>query len=774
MVSEFKELMRTKMTVNPDNLEINPAGGAEFELRANEAGPCELNCADKVDHNLRRVRVSEANGFVVYTRNKRLKRRKGEGVSINEALEVVRSNNEGGNMVGGEGEMLELEMKEDGVAKMDRPLEFTGAGELKSEKLEASSRRTKRKMGMEMFKDLVSGHPTTANELLQTGLLEGYSVFYDGGERGFELRGTIHDSGILCTCRLCKGATVVSPRQFEIHACNTYRCASQHICFENGKSLLDVVKEVRVCPNMTLEEAVQSYAGPAPRTHLKKQLFALWFLGSFLAPFVAKVKLLCSSCKIAVNSDSARAARAKFRHSELKSNAKSLGTSSSRLSARKKVQQNITRKLSRRSSAPKLHENALARLLKRSSSFKRGTPFGSVQSKSSSKITRKDQGMHKLVFDDGGLPDGTKLAYYANGEKFCAGVKIGSGILCHCCDLLVSPSQFEAHAGWAFHRKPYMYIYTSNGVSLHEFTVSVLKGGKRSIKESDGRCIVCARGGDLVLCDACPRAFHKECASLSSVRCNKWYCTYCEKMFRRERHAERSVNAIAAGRVHGGDPIAQLTGGATSMVQDLEEAEVIACIICRCHDFSTSGFGPRTVIVCDQCEKEHHGLSLKECGMDDLKELPEGKWFCSADCKWIHSILQNLLNAGAEELPDSSLDILKKKNNMAADAGIDVRWRLLRGKDSSREDRALLSQVVDIFHECFDPIIDSETGCDLIPPMVYGGNIRGQDFGGLYCAILTVNSIVVSAGIIRIFGQDMAELPLAATRTGYQGKDATP
>ncbi|KAL0283149.1 UNVERIFIED_CONTAM: hypothetical protein Sangu_2908400 [Sesamum angustifolium] len=64
------------MTVNPDNFEINPAGGAKFELRANEAGPCELNCADKVDHNLHRVRVSEANGFVVYTRNKRLKRRK--------------------------------------------------------------------------------------------------------------------------------------------------------------------------------------------------------------------------------------------------------------------------------------------------------------------------------------------------------------------------------------------------------------------------------------------------------------------------------------------------------------------------------------------------------------------------------------------------------------------------------------------------------------------------------------------------------------------------
>ncbi|CAI9778964.1 unnamed protein product [Fraxinus pennsylvanica] len=40
----------------------------------------------------------------------------------------------------------------------------------------------------------------------------------------------------------------------------------------------------------------------------------------------------------------------------------------------------------------------------------------------------------------------------------------------------------------------------------------------------------------------------------------------------------------------------------------------------------------------------------------------------------------------------------------------------------------------------------------------------------MYCAILTVNSLVVSAGIIRIFGQDIAELPLAATRMGNQRK----
>lgn len=70
-----------------------------------------------------------------------------------------------------------------------------------------------------------------------------------------------------------------------------------------------------------------------------------------------------------------------------------------------------------------------------------------------------------------------------------------------------------------------------------------------------------------------------------------------------------------------------------------------------------------------------------------------------------------------------------------------------------------------MFQECFNPIVDAASGRDLIPAMVYGletpfkpffvfifslffvsikvpstyrRNVRGQEFGGMYCALLIV------------------------------------
>ncbi|KAL6976381.1 hypothetical protein U1Q18_025167 [Sarracenia purpurea var. burkii] len=402
-----------------------------------------------------------------------------------------------------------------------------------------------------------------------------------------------------------------------------------------------------------------------------------------------------------------------------------------------------------------------------------GISSSSSRSKTQGRLTRKDLRLHKLVFQTDALPDGTALAYFARGQKCVEGYKKGFGIFCYCCQSEVSPSQFEAHAGWASRRKPYLHIYTSNGVSLHELSLQLSKGRKLSAEENDDLCSICADGGDLLCCDSCPRAFHTECVSLPSIPSGTWYCKYCQNMFQKEKFVERNANAVAAGRIAGIDPIEEITKRCIRIVETAE-ADVDGCALCRGHDFSKSGFGSRTVIFCDQCEKEYHVGCLKEHGMCDLKELPEGTWFCSVDCNRIHSALQNLVVSGEEKLPESLLNVIKKKleeKSSGSSADLDIRWRLLSGKTAFNETRVMLSKAVSIFHDRFDPIADSNTGrVDLIPHMVYGRNVRDQEFGGMYCAILSVNSTVVSAGIFRIFGQEVAELPLVATSTDYQGQ----
>ncbi|XP_059296289.1 uncharacterized protein LOC132049482 isoform X1 [Lycium ferocissimum] len=758
------------------------------------------------------VKVTDSgNGVVVYRRNKRLK------TNGNSSGRMVNMDVTKGNSVI-PAEVDEVKQEESRIRRFTRSalgkeLEIPNGNSQDERSGVTMSGTPKKKLEMKMSKKIsITGIPTTVKELFETGLLEGYPVFYSG-KKGIPLRGTIKDTGILCSCDLCKGTRVVPPSKFEIHACNSYRRASEYICLENGKSLLDVVKECRKGSLKTLEETIQSVIGPFP---VKRSLICRDCKGSFVATLAGKDEQPCDSCILSLRSEATptqsintengvfepvlnlnssgasnlssvplksirgrKKKKAVILHSSGQSPSvhtlsgkkwktpnkltkpvfapKSDGTATMCSSFRNSMQGNISEKLSKSVAVLKYSKVA--------------SPGVSVHSRTQWKMTKRDHKMHKLVFEEGGLPEGTEVAYYSRGKKLLVGYKKGSGIFCSCCHTEVSPSQFEAHAGWASRKKPYGYIYTSNGVSLHEFAISLLKGRNSSVKDSDNLCIICADGGRLVLCDGCPRAFHKECASLSTIPRGKWYCKYCESLLQKEKFAEHNANALAAGRVSGIDPIEQITKRCIRIVKSAEEAEFIACVLCRAYDFSKSGFGPRTVILCDQCEKEYHVGCLKKSKIADLKELPKGKWFCSMNCKSIYSALQNLLNSGEERLPDSCLDAIRvKENGLVAVDELDVRWRLLSGRISSRETRRLLAEAVSIFHDGFDPIVDSVTGRDFIPSMVYGRNIRGQDFGGMYCAILTVNSTVVSAGILRIFGQDMAELPLVATRVGSKGK----
>lgn len=68
-----------------------------------------------------------------------------------------------------------------------------------------------------------------------------------------------------------------------------------------------------------------------------------------------------------------------------------------------------------------------------------------------------------------------------------------------------------------------------------------------------------------------------------------------------------------------------------------EAANQGGCVLCNSPDFLKGGFGDRTMIICDQCEREFHIGCLAEHGRAKLTELPDGvhrlhasavQWMC--------------------------------------------------------------------------------------------------------------------------------------------------
>ncbi|KAG2285447.1 hypothetical protein Bca52824_045051 [Brassica carinata] len=646
---------------------------------------------------------------------------------------------------------------------------------------------------------VVRKRPDTVRELFETGILDGVSVVYTGTaqSQGFGLRGIITDGGILCSCSSCDWANVITTSQFEIHANKQYKRASQYICFENGKSLLDVLKICRNAPLHSLRAKVLDAVDSASK---EKCFTCKRCKGVCPVSSLGHRGLLCLSCSDIENSQSSPTATwtptsapacitslAKSRwkitrkrsaptlkspvsvsllgnrtqeitrkalrqalvgkalsastnissHNKCRSEFNMLAQHSVNPKALKSVPLSVSFKkrscrttrrdqglhklvfereglpdgtelgyyargqkllggykmgagiycycckcevspsvfeahagwTSRRkpyfyiytSNGVSLHEWAMTfsqgrkysanenddLLAQHSMTTKalKSVPLSVSSKKRSCRTTRRDQGLHKLVFEREGLPDGTELGYYARGQKLLGGHKMGTGIYCYCCKCEVSPSVFEAHAGWTSRRKPYFYIYTSNGVSLHEWAMTFSQGRKYSANENDDLCVICADGGNLLRCDSCPRAFHIECVSLPSIPRGNWHCKYCEKNSKTETVGEYNVNSSAPGQLEGVDHADQLAGRCIRVVKNME-AETNGCVLCSGSDFCRSGFGPRTIIICDQCEKEYHIGCLSSHNIVDLKELPKGNWFCSMDCTRINSTLQKLLLGG--------------------------------------------------------------------------------------------------------------------------------
>ncbi|KAL0462443.1 UNVERIFIED_CONTAM: Increased DNA methylation 1 [Sesamum latifolium] len=563
--------------------------------------------------------------------------------------------------------------------------------------------------------------PTKLKDLLQTGLLEGLHVRYIHGSKGrrrpeSELGGVIQGAGILCSCDECKERKIVTPNQFEMHAGSGNKRPPQYIFLDNGKSLRDVLNACKANLSESLESVILNAIGRSNYT----TAFCINCKELIPEAGAGRSILLCDTCVLPKESDASDA-----QISDTSRRSPLAGPSAPASSSR----------------PPVVSESAQI------------SSDSQPQTTRQGKLTRKDLRMHKSVLAEDVLPEGTALSYVMHGEKKLEGYKKDGGIFCTCCREVVSPSQFEAHAGFASRRKPYMSIYTSNGVSLHQLSLELSKSRKSSTEEHDDLCSICQDGGDLLCCLNCPRGFHTECVGLSAIPQGIWYCRYCQNMFEKEKFDEPDANALAAGRVPGVDPLEAIKQRRIRVVGTLEPEDG-GCAICRCHDFCKSEFTARTIIICDQA-------------------LPADEWFCSRPCNNIYSALQKLIGDGEQRLPEALLDVLKMKcegRDLQNNPELGIRWRLLHGKKATEDTRAWLSGAVNIFHDRFDPIVDASTShLDLLPRMVYGRDFKDQDFCGMYCAVLMVDLVVVSAAIFRIFGEEVAELPLVATRSECQG-----
>ncbi|XP_037534895.1 chromodomain-helicase-DNA-binding protein 5 [Nematolebias whitei] len=131
--------------------------------------------------------------------------------------------------------------------------------------------------------------------------------------------------------------------------------------------------------------------------------------------------------------------------------------------------------------------------------------------------------------------------------------------------------------------------------------------GRKKRKKEDGDgyetdhqdyCEVCQQGGEIILCDTCPRAYHLVCLDpeLEKAPEGKWSCPHCEKEgIQWEAKDEEDDEEEAAG--------------------EEEDDHMEFCRVCK---------DGGELLCCDTCPSSYH----IHCLNPPLPEIPNGEWLC--------------------------------------------------------------------------------------------------------------------------------------------------
>ncbi|XP_062449651.1 chromodomain-helicase-DNA-binding protein 5 isoform X9 [Rhea pennata] len=155
------------------------------------------------------------------------------------------------------------------------------------------------------------------------------------------------------------------------------------------------------------------------------------------------------------------------------------------------------------------------------------------------------------------------------------------------------------------------------------------KRKKKRIEEGDGYetdhqdyCEVCQQGGEIILCDTCPRAYHLVCLDpeLEKAPEGKWSCPHCEKEgIQWEPKEEEEEEEEGA--------------------EEEEDDHMEFCRVCK---------DGGELLCCDTCPSSYH----LHCLNPPLPEIPNGEWLCPrCTCPPLKGKVQRILHWTWKEPP---------------------------------------------------------------------------------------------------------------------------
>lgn len=120
-------------------------------------------------------------------------------------------------------------------------------------------------------KEAPNSFPSNVRSLMATGILDGVPVKYVSLSRE-ELRGVIKGSGYLCGCQSCNQSKALNAYEFERHAGCKTKHPNNHIYFESGKTIYQIVQELRSTPESLLFDAILTVTG----SPINQKAFRTW------------------------------------------------------------------------------------------------------------------------------------------------------------------------------------------------------------------------------------------------------------------------------------------------------------------------------------------------------------------------------------------------------------------------------------------------------------------------------------------------------------------